>query len=349
MKDYLVFDESVIQSLQLFPDSQQAISVRDDTATSAAARVPNTARSLYDLLNQTNTGMGTRLLRQWLEKPLTHRPTILHRQNCIKHCIQSLSSIQQLRDQRQYLKGFPDFLRIIIRLRSYQQQSSSLVLLKDLLESYKCILRIQQIDSLLQDIAQQLPSSSSSSSSSESDDLTFFTSFSTVLKDFTKYLLLIEELIDDDYMKQYCHNTNNDNTTFQLHRDRFIRIKPTFTTELQLYYDQIKQIELKIMNHYHLLRQQIQLNEKELNFEYSDVHNWYFRITKRLSTKVLKLLDEKKIKYSVLSYQKAGTLFITNEVNHSIKPDIIPSTPFFLCVFISIVKELPHSIRSSEI
>ncbi len=34
MKDYLIFDESVIQSLQLFPDSQQTISVRDDTATS---------------------------------------------------------------------------------------------------------------------------------------------------------------------------------------------------------------------------------------------------------------------------------------------------------------------------
>lgn len=323
MKDYLIFDESVIQSLQLFPDSQQTISVRDDTATSSAARIPNTSRSLYDLLNQTNTGMGTRLLRQWLEKPSTHRPTILHRQNCIKHCIQSLPSIQQLRDQRQYLKGFPDFLRIIIRLRSYQQQSSSLVLLKDLLESYKCILRIQQIDSVLQDIAQQL---SSSSSSSECGDLSFFTSFSTILKDFTKYLLLIEELIDDDYMKQYSHNNNNNTTTsFQLHRDRFIRIKPTFTTELQYYYDQIKQIELKIMNHYHLLRQQIQLNEKELNFEYSDVHNWYFRITKRLSTKVLKLLDEKKIKYSVLSYQKAGTLFVTNEVNPSIKSDIFSS------------------------
>jgi hypothetical protein len=113
--------------------------------------------------------MGSRLLRQWLEHPLLSAPEIMKRQNTIESFLRHIPFLQKLRDEKQFLKGFPDLNKIIFRIKNALKKdsesissipfvpersfsSSSLHLLKDLLEVYKSMIRITRIRDLLKDI-----------------------------------------------------------------------------------------------------------------------------------------------------------------------------------------------------
>jgi hypothetical protein len=351
-KDYLVYDENVIQALLLFPDDlhkskpsvtdlsdnsfPSSSSVVTPAAPTASSSSSDRSSSLFTFLNRTLTSMGTRLLRQWLEHPLLSSQEILKRQNTVQFFIQNIAYSQKLRDDKQYLKGFPDLLKIILRIKSFATSASistsvspmkvSMTLLKDLLDIYKCMVRVVKISELLQEMDQnsQKYSHQNKSSSSAADQdhqqqtppiFSFQSIFSDLSQEFSKYFQLIENLIDEEHMLAYSSSRRASSEGFHLHRDRFIRIKPTFTENLQFYYQEIKKYEDLIRQEYERIRTVLSLQEKEFNFEFHESYNWHFRITKRLSTKIFKILDEKKISYQIFSNQKAGSLFATKEVS----------------------------------
>lgn len=127
---------------------------------------------------------------------------------------------------------------------------------------------------------------------------------------FTKFQNMTEELIDAEHLNT-ATNKNSTSSRFQLFKDRHLRVKPTLSLELHQVYEEIKAVEQKILSDFNLVLKSSGLEEKELHLEFSDVHGYHYRVTKRNSTKTFKTLDTKSIKYSILSTQKAGVLFTT--------------------------------------
>lgn len=84
--------------------------------------------TLLDVLDQTNTAMGGRLLRKWLETPLVRIPDIRHRQDAVEELLEH----QMLRqDLAETLDHIYDFERILTRIETGTASPKDLVALRE--------------------------------------------------------------------------------------------------------------------------------------------------------------------------------------------------------------------------
>lgn len=74
--------------------------------TSSQSSIPY--RSVFQLLNHTKTPMGSRMLKQWLSRPLVNRAVIESRLDMVTALVVSPQLRIALGDSREYLRGFPD-------------------------------------------------------------------------------------------------------------------------------------------------------------------------------------------------------------------------------------------------
>ncbi len=133
--DYLLIDKNSKNNLELINNTY------DNTKKS----------TLYWVLNKTNTSMGGRLLKQWIEKPLIKIGTIVRRQNCVEELINSYDLHAKLRE---LLKDITDIDRIISKISSLTVNPRELLSLKrslKLLPEIKRVL-IQFNSSMFRDI-----------------------------------------------------------------------------------------------------------------------------------------------------------------------------------------------------
>ena len=86
--------------------------------------------SLYWLLNETLTPMGSRLLTQWLMRPSTHLPTIRMRHGFIEILLKNFLSLESIRT---LLKDVYDIPRIVMRIQFMQVNARDLLSLKQTL------------------------------------------------------------------------------------------------------------------------------------------------------------------------------------------------------------------------
>jgi DNA mismatch repair protein MutS len=86
--------------------------------------------SLYWLLNETLTPMGSRLLTQWLMRPSTHLPTIRMRHEFIDTLLKNFLSLESIRS---LLKDVYDIPRIVMRIQFMQVNARDLLSLKQTL------------------------------------------------------------------------------------------------------------------------------------------------------------------------------------------------------------------------
>ena len=86
--------------------------------------------SLYWLLNETLTPMGSRLLTQWLMRPSTHLPTIRMRHGFIDTLLKNFLSLESIRS---LLKDVYDIPRIVMRIQFMQVNARDLLSLKQTL------------------------------------------------------------------------------------------------------------------------------------------------------------------------------------------------------------------------
>jgi len=86
--------------------------------------------SLYWLLNETITPMGSRLLTQWLMRPSTHLPTIRMRHGFIDTLLKNFLSLESI---RALLKDVYDIPRIVMRIQFMQVNARDLLSLKQTL------------------------------------------------------------------------------------------------------------------------------------------------------------------------------------------------------------------------
>src|SRR5258708_6916280 len=68
------------------------------------------ARTLFSLLDECATGMGSRLMRHWLHHPLRDRETLKHRHEAVACLVDSFAGIHRV------LRGFSDVERITARI-----------------------------------------------------------------------------------------------------------------------------------------------------------------------------------------------------------------------------------------
>src|SRR5882724_9326430 len=89
--------------------------VRLDAATRRNLELTETLRgepapTLFSLLDECATGMGSRLLRHWLHHPLRERETLKHRHEAVACLVESFNEIHRV------LRGFSDVERITARI-----------------------------------------------------------------------------------------------------------------------------------------------------------------------------------------------------------------------------------------
>lgn len=207
---------------------------------------------------------------------------------------------------------------LALKLRSIKVVTNAGDVLKEMLELYKCTLKAIAIGEVLKKLQV------SSVGNDQSDETNVVSTLDTHCKVFHKFHGLIEELVDIDHMQRLSFNANiraNASTAIDtskplvFHKDRYYRVKPSFSNPLTQLYESMMSIEGLMVTCYSDLQRKLGQDMKDLHLEDSQVHGMHFRVTKRLSPKILKSMDSQKISYDVLSNQKAGTLFITKDVS----------------------------------
>ncbi|MEW4354753.1 DNA mismatch repair protein MutS [Streptococcus pneumoniae] len=118
-----------------------------DFATKSSLDLTENARtgkkhgSLYWLLDETKTAMGTRLLRTWIQNPLIDEERITHRQDVVQVFLENFFERSDLADS---LKGVYDIERLASRV-SFGKTSP-----KDLLQLAATLENVPQIKSILE-------------------------------------------------------------------------------------------------------------------------------------------------------------------------------------------------------
>ncbi|MBN2810365.1 MAG: DNA mismatch repair protein MutS [Spirochaetales bacterium] len=121
--DFLSIDDSTRKNLELVQN------LRDGSSS----------YTLYEVLNQTRTAMGARLLRAWIHHPLTDRSAIEERNSLVDYLYRSQRLLARLRD---HLSTVLDIERLAARVSMERAHGKDLVALKQSLEAF---LKIQQI------------------------------------------------------------------------------------------------------------------------------------------------------------------------------------------------------------
>ena len=279
-------------------------------------------------------------------------------------------------------------------------RSSSSVSLSDLLTLYRAVLRAQSIATVLSAFADNKNTNASLGNNATSGITQIRQDLERNVSKCDKFLALIEEVVDlqriqetygarnatssggnassdavthDAYFNE--HETEYFTPSSEMFRDKWVRVRPSFTPELTTLHRELQSIQASMhAEHQRVVDLCNELDKppakkartslavatstslsasssKVIMLEYTAIHGPHFRMTKRLSNNVLKILNSSvsasskankptagalfggkssasagsKQEISVLSNQKAGTLFVTPQV-----------FILFLCLFLSI-------------
>lgn len=102
-------------------------------------RTGNKQGTLLSLLDETNTAMGGRLLKQWIDRPLINLNQILERQNQVDSLINSYFAISDLKE---HLKKVYDLERLVGKISLGTVNARDLIQLKNSLQQIPYILDV---------------------------------------------------------------------------------------------------------------------------------------------------------------------------------------------------------------
>ena len=132
LETYMVLDRQTVHNLELFQ----------------SGRWGDQGTSLFTILNKTFTSMGTRLLREWIRRPLIEIKTLNERQKAVGWFYTNSRSREKV---RKLLKNISDIERLINKIKSGLVSPNELISLK---ESLSAVPKIKEIliDSIGSDI-----------------------------------------------------------------------------------------------------------------------------------------------------------------------------------------------------
>lgn len=118
LSQYMKLDASALRALNMMPGP------RDGSKT----------MSLYGLLNHCKTGVGSRLLAQWLKQPLMSLEEIEKRQQLVEAFVMDTELRQTM--QEEHLRSIPDLYRLAKR---FQRKLANL---EDVVRAYQVVIRL---------------------------------------------------------------------------------------------------------------------------------------------------------------------------------------------------------------
>ena len=253
-KEYMRLDSSTVFALSLFPTfsfaEQQII------ATSAAKSVnqkgPNQqfASSLYSLLNQCKTSMGSRKLLQWIRLPLRRYDELQTRFDMVEIFFENSTLRQFVRDK--FLTGAPDLDKVGKRLVTKKAS------LHDCYVLYKFVKKFPElVDALLNcnlsDSAQMLMNKN------------FVDPVQIFVDEFVKFLELVENTIDLE----------------EAEKNGEYLVQPSYNEDLQEHFAERANLKEKMEKHWAKVALDLGVaKDKTLKFENNKQFGFFFRLSK---------------------------------------------------------------------
>ncbi|AIY86650.1 MULTISPECIES: DNA mismatch repair protein MutS [unclassified Thermotoga] len=110
-RDYMILDSATVENLSLIPGDR--------------------GKNLFDVLNNTETSMGARLLKKWILHPLVDRKQIEERLEAVERLVNDRVSLEEMRN---LLSNVRDVERIVSRVEYNRSVPRDLVALRETLE-----------------------------------------------------------------------------------------------------------------------------------------------------------------------------------------------------------------------
>ncbi|KAF2075091.1 hypothetical protein CYY_003611 [Polysphondylium violaceum] len=233
-------------------------------------------QSLYSLLNQCNTPMGSRLLLQWVKQPLIDTDEIEVRLNFVDAFYNDLELRESLRAND--LKKVGDLDRLAKKF--YGQKSS----LEDCVNLYGTTQRLPVLLSSLRNY---------SGTYQEILQINFVEPLTGMIQGFKKFAAMVETTIDLDLA--------NDKHEYV--------IRATFNEDLKKMQDKKNEISKKIESTRLNVSDAIGLDESKVKLHYTDKDGYLLRISRKDEPSI-----RKNTKCIVYATQKDGVRFSTKEL-----------------------------------
>ncbi|WP_201780425.1 DNA mismatch repair protein MutS [Lactobacillus psittaci] len=126
----------IAQSYEVSQYLQMSHVVQNNLELVASAKTGKKMGSLFWVLDKTNTAMGSRLLKQWLARPLLSKEAIVARQDMVQALLDNYFSRENIKDA---LKGVYDLERLIGRIAFGSANARELLQLSNSLEAIPVI------------------------------------------------------------------------------------------------------------------------------------------------------------------------------------------------------------------
>ncbi|KAK5942397.1 MSH2 protein [Knufia obscura] len=261
LSQYMKLDAAALRALNLMPGP------RDGSRT----------MSIFGLLNNCKTPIGSRLLAQWLKQPLMSLPEIEKRQQLVEAFVNDTELRQSL--QEEHLRSIPDLYRLA---KKFQRKMANL---EDVVRAYQVVIRlpgfIEAFESVMDD--------------SYKDALD--EAYTNTFKDFSGKLGKLAEMVE----------TTVDLDALDHHE--FI-IKPEFDDNLRIIKEALDKNKYDMeVEHRKVGKDLNQELDKKLFLDNHKTHGYCFRLT-RTEASVIR----NKSNYQEISTQKNGVYFTTRDL-----------------------------------
>jgi len=256
LTEYLRLDVAALAALNVFPQKNHEL-------------LSGSAGSLYGLLNQCKTSIGTRLLKQWLKQPTTRHHEIENRLSIVEY----LHNNESLRSDLQsvYLKSFPDIEKLYSKFYRVHAKLRNSAQLLDCVKVYNMIGTLEGMCQYLED------------NLSDDQDLHLVIPLKQTLPEFLKLKGMLEECIDLSKAKQNAYVIN-----------------PNFDPALKELTTELRQIRKRMES----MKQSVQddLNtSKRVDLVESNAHGYMFEVDKKEGDAGMR---QSRNEYKILSMNK---------------------------------------------
>lgn len=261
LSQYMKLDAAALRALNLMPGP------RDGSKT----------MSLYGLLNQCKTPVGSRLLAQWLKQPLMSLEEIEKRQQLVEAFVMDTELRQTMQDE--HLRSIPDLYRLAKR---FQRKLANL---EDVVRAYQVVIRLPGFIGTLEGVID------------EQYQVPLDAQYTTKLRDMSNSLAKLQEMVE----------TTVDLDALDHHE--FI-IKPEFDDSLRIIRKKLEKLKYDMeVEHRRAGKDLGQETDKKLFLEQHRVHGWCFRLTRNEASAI-----RNKSTYQEISTQKNGVYFTTSHL-----------------------------------
>jgi len=285
MTSHMSLDRTASECIHLLPPAHAGL------AAVVGGKVHN--NSLFGILNQCKTPVGSRCLQIWLRQPLVELRPLLRRQNAVAQLVED--SIGRDRLRQEGLAGLVDFDKLATKLSSFSEGlvGSSTSALESMYKLH--MVATKQVPDLKDALDDVMKGQSGESGQAESGLLQdAFDGLNRILNELNRAQDLVEAVLDmEDAPREY-------------------RVRPTFDEELQELKQELDGVVSEVddcHNHMNERWTDVTGEQGQVRLEFTGENEWRFRVPNTNSVKTLQ--SELKGEVEVHKILKNGAYFST--------------------------------------